>query len=221
MKRSIKARTTGKVKRIAKKSIIPFYGKKGMGWIKNPKKALYNKIYNKTTFSFRDILNYNKSKTSGDLFTPLNDKNNNEVNKHMKGRKKGVIIVAIIAALVIIAGISGAVQESKEKHESNTTIVERAKVDSSEENGKEVFIEDTTIVTTEKTTVTTTKAISTDVKTTNKTEMNYILNTSSMKFHYPTCRGVKDMKKENKKEFSGDRKSVIDMGYSPCGICHP
>ncbi|WP_341457007.1 hypothetical protein [Clostridium liquoris] len=26
------------------------HGKKGMGWVKDPKKAAYNKVYNKTTF---------------------------------------------------------------------------------------------------------------------------------------------------------------------------
>lgn len=49
-KKSIKARTTGKLKRQIKSSINPYYGKKGMGWVRNPKKALYNKVYNKTTF---------------------------------------------------------------------------------------------------------------------------------------------------------------------------
>ncbi len=55
VKKSFKARTTGKAKRAVKKAIIPGYGKKGMGWIKNPKKAAYNKFYNKTTFSIWDI----------------------------------------------------------------------------------------------------------------------------------------------------------------------
>lgn len=55
LKKSIKARTTGKAKRALKKAIIPGYGKKGVGWIKNPKKAAYNKIYNKTTFSIFDL----------------------------------------------------------------------------------------------------------------------------------------------------------------------
>ena len=55
LKRSIKARTTGRAKRAVKKALIPGYGKKGTGWIKNPKKAAYNKIYKKTTFSIFDI----------------------------------------------------------------------------------------------------------------------------------------------------------------------
>ncbi|AKV55551.1 phage protein [Bifidobacterium actinocoloniiforme DSM 22766] len=55
VKRSISARTTGRLKRQMKKAIIPGYGKKGMGWVKNPRKAAYNKIYHKTSFSLWDL----------------------------------------------------------------------------------------------------------------------------------------------------------------------
>lgn len=55
IKKSISARTTGQAKRAIKRALIPGYGKKGMGWIKDPKKALYNKAYHKTTFSFLDL----------------------------------------------------------------------------------------------------------------------------------------------------------------------
>ena len=53
--KSLKARTTTKYKRKEKKALIPGYGKKGMGWIKNPKKAAYNKVYKKTSFSLWDL----------------------------------------------------------------------------------------------------------------------------------------------------------------------
>lgn len=55
LKKSISARTTGRVKRTIKKALIPGYGKKGMGWLKNHKKAAYNKAYNKTSFSVTDL----------------------------------------------------------------------------------------------------------------------------------------------------------------------
>lgn len=55
IKKSFRARTTGKWKRRVKKSINPFYGKKGVGFIKNPRKSVKNKIYKKTTFSLSDI----------------------------------------------------------------------------------------------------------------------------------------------------------------------
>ena len=55
LKKMIKAKTTGRAKRAVKKAVNPLYGKKGMGWVKNPKKAAKNKIYKKTTFSIWDI----------------------------------------------------------------------------------------------------------------------------------------------------------------------
>ena len=56
LKKSFSARTTGRAKRTIKKALIPGYGKKGMGWIKNPKKAAHNKIYHKTSVSIFSIL---------------------------------------------------------------------------------------------------------------------------------------------------------------------
>lgn len=50
-KRSISSRTTGKAKRKLKRLTNPFYGKKGMGLVRNPKKSLYNKVYKKTSIS--------------------------------------------------------------------------------------------------------------------------------------------------------------------------
>lgn len=55
LKKSFKARTTGKAKRAVKKAVIPGYGKKGMGFIKNPSRSVKQKIYKKTTFSFWDL----------------------------------------------------------------------------------------------------------------------------------------------------------------------
>ncbi|MEI5991392.1 hypothetical protein A5881_002927 [Enterococcus termitis] len=64
IKKSISARTTGKAKRTIKKAVNPTYGKKGMGLIKNPKKSIYNKVYNKTTISTKNILSGKKATNS-------------------------------------------------------------------------------------------------------------------------------------------------------------
>lgn len=56
LKRSIKARTSGRVKRKIKSSVDPSYGKRGRGWLRNPKRAAYNKVYRKTSFGLRDVL---------------------------------------------------------------------------------------------------------------------------------------------------------------------
>lgn len=55
LKKSLSARTTGKLKRQIKSTVNPLYGKKGMGWVNNPKKAAYNKVYKKTSFSIFDL----------------------------------------------------------------------------------------------------------------------------------------------------------------------
>lgn len=53
------------------------------------------------------------------------------------------------------------------------------------------------------------------------TEADYILNTNTKKFHYPSCSSVDDMKEKNKKEYVGSRDDLIAQGYSPCGRCKP
>ena len=40
----ISARTTGKITRTMNKAVNPLYGKKGMGFINDPSKAVYNKV---------------------------------------------------------------------------------------------------------------------------------------------------------------------------------
>lgn len=87
VKKSIKARTTGKVKRKMKKAVNPFYGKKGMGYVKNPKKAVYNNIYNKTTFGVSDIYN-----TTNKTPNKSNNYNNNATSAKTKRKKVNVPI---------------------------------------------------------------------------------------------------------------------------------
>ena len=60
LKKSVKAKTVGNIKRKIKKNTVPFYGQKGTGIVKNPKKTIYNKIYNKTSFGLKDIFNFFK-----------------------------------------------------------------------------------------------------------------------------------------------------------------
>ena len=55
VKKMTSSRTTGMINRKAKSSFNPLYGKSGMGIGNNPKKAIYNKVYNKTTVSIKDI----------------------------------------------------------------------------------------------------------------------------------------------------------------------
>lgn len=57
MNKRISARTTGRATRMLNRATNPLYGKKGMGWVKNPRRAAYGYVYNRTTFNFLDLLN--------------------------------------------------------------------------------------------------------------------------------------------------------------------
>ena len=56
IKKAVKAKTIGKAKRAAKKAVNPLYGKKGAGLVKDPKRAVKNKVSKKTTVGVKDIL---------------------------------------------------------------------------------------------------------------------------------------------------------------------
>lgn len=50
---------------------------------------------------------------------------------------------------------------------------------------------------------------------------DYVLNTNTHKFHYPSCSSVSKMSEKNKKFITATRDEVIAMGYDPCGNCKP
>ena len=49
----------------------------------------------------------------------------------------------------------------------------------------------------------------------------YVLNTSSKKFHYPDCASAKRISEKNIAYYCGTREELIKDGYSPCGNCDP
>ena len=50
---------------------------------------------------------------------------------------------------------------------------------------------------------------------------DYVLNTSSCKFHFPSCDSVEKIKPSNREAFTGTRQELIQRGFDSCGICHP
>ena len=52
-------------------------------------------------------------------------------------------------------------------------------------------------------------------------EITYILNTNTLKFHLPNCEYAKKISNKNRQESSKPRESLISYGYSPCGQCNP
>lgn len=62
--KSISARTKGRITRSAKSAFIPGYGQRGTGVVKNPSRALYNRVYNKTTVGINDSFSSSKKTRS-------------------------------------------------------------------------------------------------------------------------------------------------------------
>jgi len=56
LKRSLRARTTGRLNRSVKRAVNPFYGKKGVGLVRQPKRSVHNAVYHRTTVSVWDLI---------------------------------------------------------------------------------------------------------------------------------------------------------------------
>ena len=52
-------------------------------------------------------------------------------------------------------------------------------------------------------------------------ELQYVLNTSSKRFHLPDCSSVSDMKASNREDYFGTRDGLLARGFKPCGRCNP
>lgn len=50
---------------------------------------------------------------------------------------------------------------------------------------------------------------------------DYVLNTSSHKFHLPSCSSVETMSEKNREDYHGTREELLAQGYEPCGSCNP
>ena len=93
LKKSISARTTGKAKRSMKRAVNPMYGKKGMGWINDPKKAAYNHVYNKTSKSVKDVFSPGASEALGASSASDNNTESVVKNKSNIGFLDAIIIL--------------------------------------------------------------------------------------------------------------------------------
>ena len=111
IKKSIKARTTGRAKRIAKSAINPLYGAKGVGYIKSPKKAAYNKIYNKiynktTVDAFNNVKNLSTYNNSSENYVQNGESEDEIAAANLAGIILGIIlIIPIIISILIVWSI--------------------------------------------------------------------------------------------------------------------
>ena len=168
------------------------------------------------------------------------------VKKLYKGLIKYLLLCALALSLLTLAGCSSASfiggsdnKEAEEKpvateeitttteatEETTEEITEPVTEEVTEPTTEEVTEPPTEAATeppTEAITEPPTQAVAEDAPETKPSpQYTYILNINTKKFHYPYCRSVNQMKESNKKEFTGTREEVINMGYDPCGNCKP
>ena len=105
LKRSLKARTTSKWKRQIKEAVIPGYGQKGIGWIKKPKKAMYNKVYRKTTFGLSDIVKSSKEKSSAKVKKKAIRQSKDYTTKDYK--QAGIVMIILGLLLMFVIPVLG------------------------------------------------------------------------------------------------------------------
>lgn len=106
VKKSLKARTTGKVKRSVKKSVNPTYGQKGMGYVNNPKKAVYNKVYNKTTIKAVDTKSIKRQEKINKLMQKAEKFKKSKYNQWRRDNPL-VWIAGFLVAFLILTIITG------------------------------------------------------------------------------------------------------------------
>lgn len=113
IKKSISARTTGKVKRAVKKSVNPMYGKKGAGFVKDPAKSVKNAVYHRTTIGVSDIAKSGSGSRTAATSSPaagsLNSGSAPSSAAAPEKRKGGAASIAliVIGVLFLIGGVNG------------------------------------------------------------------------------------------------------------------
>lgn len=156
------------------------------------------------------------------------------LGKYVRGKIK--TIVAVVLVILTFATIpttetpdsdipletTTSVTDETTEATQETTITTEATTESTTEPTTEPTTKPATESTKEPTTESTTEP--TTAPTAEPPEDNgrdYVLNTNTMKFHYPSCGSADDIQEANKAYYHGTREELIAKGYSPCGRCHP
>jgi len=116
--RSLSAATKGAAKRALMREIVPYYGKRGMGWA-NPKKAAYNRVYNMTTASPIDILTDKRSRRvsprNGQIATTQTEtaqRQNETATKELPIWQRVLLVIGIIVGIAAVGFLVAALIEA-------------------------------------------------------------------------------------------------------------
>ncbi len=150
-----------------------------------------------------------------------------------KKRIRNIIVLACIPVLVIAAFVAKYMLSGTEAESATTAPVKYSESATSWETQMQApssavtsttRAQTYTAVSTTVRTTTTTTTTTTRVSTTAENEPGsyvYVLNTNTMRIHYPYCDSVNEMSSRNR---AYSNKSVAELeaeGYVPCGNCRP
>lgn len=52
-------------------------------------------------------------------------------------------------------------------------------------------------------------------------EITYVVNTNTRKFHYPSCSSAGEIKEKNRQDSTKTRDQLVSEGFVPCKRCNP
>ena len=140
------------------------------------------------------------------------------------GIKKKSVFLAIIIVLIsmIPVGLGNAILP-KETEVEETTTEEFVRIIPDNTEPESTTEEPTTEAPTTTEPETTEAPTTTEPETEAPTEeaRDYVVNTNTGKFHYPSCASVGKIKSYNRSDRHCTRDELIAAGYEPCGQCHP
>ena len=230
--RSIRARTTGRITRAAKKAVNPLYGKKGIGLVRDPKRAIKNRMYSRTTFSptdFKnwpdrssggnsDLINWPDRSSDGDRKSNSGDSSvyshvNSSVNSSSKYGWIGVGALVIFFSFLLIkidknAGFLFALIGS---------FIVLAGLSDSSETDIDNNIKENEI-----------KPYVTDVENAEDEEdeedmpepvFEFVINKNSKIYHDPECPMAERISGKNRELFTGTEAELRQKKYIPCSHC--
>ena len=140
--------------------------------------------------------------------------------------KSALLLIIILLISFIFVGVGNVLIPDKVEEPTTAVVADKSLSD----------IFETEIATEEETTEapttdpeTTTEEETTEAPTTTEPETeapteearDYVVNTNTGKFHYPSCASVGKIKSYNRSDRHCTRDELIAAGYEPCGQCHP
>ncbi len=135
--------------------------------------------------------------------------------------KKAIIIALTVVIVGLLALIFTQPSGTEEFPRNETSTTTESTIDSRNVEDAQSDVTEPTSEFTQKTEPEVSTTSNPEASKEENIKLDYVLNTNTNKFHYPSCKSVEDIKEKNREDYHGTRDKVIDRGFSPCGRCKP